>query len=208
MRQEIINESGEAKREIGKIGWKKQKEILKLLAGGKYRITQISQLHDIDERTIHRIRARAIKDFHIIKKELSVNVQNYLRSWAKKHNKEFLEKSPREIKRERLEQHKDDLCKAAGKVYAELCECCAWPTHMTIEEINLERNDPKLVGLFLDKVVIGLLAHLQTDIEDLKPFTQWEDLTPKDISNALLDSISMKSAKREFNGRCDICRDW
>jgi hypothetical protein len=204
----MVSKSGEAESKIGKIGWEKQKGILKLLASGKYRITQISRQHDIDERTIHRIRARAIRDFHFIKRELPRDVQDYLRSWAAKHNKEILEKSPREVKRERLEQHKEDLCKAANDVLDKLYEYCAWPHNMTVEEINLERNEPEATGLFSKKVIIGLLAHLQTDIEDLRPFTRWEDLTPNDISNTLLGSISMKAAKREFNGRCDICRDW
>lgn len=207
MRQKRINKSSDSKPEFGKMGWKKQKEILKLLADGKHRITHISRLYNIDEKIIHRIRAKAIRDFYLIKKELPINVQNYLRLWATKHNKELLEKSPREIKREKLEQHKEDLCKAARHVLAELSEYCAWPHHMTIEEINLEKDDLKAIALFRDKVVVGLLAHLQTDIKELKPFTRWEDLTPNYISNALLDSISMKAAKREFNGKCDVCKD-
>jgi len=208
MRQKRINKSGDSEREIGRIGWKKQREILKLLAGRRYQLTQIARQYGISEKTVHRIRARAIKDFAYIKRELPASVQDYLKSWTRNHGKEIFEKSPRETKLEKLEQHKDDLYKAAERIYAELCECCAWPAHMTIEEINLERNDPKLVGLFLDKVVIGLLAHLQADIEELKSFARWEDLTPNDISNTLLGSISMKATKREFNGRCDICRDW
>jgi len=208
MRQKRINESSKAKREIDKIGWGRQKEILKLLADGRYQLKQIAKQYDTDEKTIHRIRLRAIENFHLIKQDLPVNVQNYLRLWAEKHGKEFLEKSPREAKKEKLKQHKEDLCRAAEKIYAELCECCTWPAHMTIEEINLERNDPKLVGLFLDKVVIGLFAHLQADIEDLKRFTRWEDLTPNDISKGLLDTISTKVAKREFKGKCNLCQDY
>ena len=207
MRQKSVNKSDEAKRGIARTRWDIEKEVLELLAD-KYQPTEIKNRCPVGVRTVHRIRVKAIADFPAIKRKLSLKVQEYLRSWAKEHSKELIEEGPHKTQKERLRRHEEDLCKVARKVYAELCECCAWPADMTIEEINVERNDPKLVGLFLEKPVIGLLAHLQTDIEDLKPFARWEDLTPDDITKDLLDSISMKAAKREFNGKCDICGDY
>lgn len=208
MRQKSIEEPDDSEREIARIGWKEQKEILEMLAGGKHRLTRLAAKYNTDEKNIHRIRAKAIERFALVKRELPVGVQNYLRLWAERHGKELLEKSPREISKERIEQHKDDLCRAAEKVYPELSECCAWPPHMTIEEINLERNDPQLVGLFLDVVVVGLLDHLKASVDELKYLDRWEDLKSADITSTLLSSISTKAAKREFSGTCGICRDW
>jgi hypothetical protein len=204
MRQERIIKSCKDEREIAKIGWAKQKKILQLLAGGKHLVINLAAENDTDEKTIHRIRAKAIKDFYLIKRELPISVQNYLRSWAIKHNKEIVEKGQREINREKLEQHKEDLYIETRLVLAKLYEYCAWPDDMTIGEINVERDDLEAIGLFRDELVIDLFEHLQNDIEGLNPFARWEDLTPKDINTDLLKLISQKAVNRDFGDKCRI----
>jgi len=208
VRQKSVNDSVEAKHGILKTRWDMEKEVLKTLAKRRYKPEQIARQHYLDVRTIHRIRAKAIRDFPHIKRKLPRTVQDYLRSWAEEHGKELVEGIPYETRREKLKQHEEDLCKAANDILDKLYEYCTWPRNITIEEINVERNEPEATGFFTKKVIIGLLAHLQTDVEELKRFVRWEDLTPNDISKDLLDSISTKAAKREFKGKCNLCQDY
>ncbi len=211
MRQIKINRPNKNEREIAKIGWQKQKEILKLLADGKHLVKNLAEENDTNEKTIHRIRARAIRDFYIIKKELPVNVQNYLRSWAQKYNKELLEVSPLEIQKEKLEQHKDDLAEAAKealKILSIFEGRIDLNENTEIGEVILIENDTETGNILENQIVVGLFAHIKYEIAELAPLSCWQDLTPKYISFGLRKKISMKAARRDFNGECEVCKIW
>lgn len=54
----------------------------------------------------------------------------------------------------------------------------------------------------------GLLQHLKNDVEELLPFSRWEDLTSQDTSYRLRSKIDIFAEKKEFAGTCDICENW
>lgn len=114
-------------------------------------------------------------------------------------------KAPEDDLEENLKRHKEDLTKAARKVLNKLNTYVVWDNSMLIDEINLENNDLETIGFFQDELVAGLFAHLKHDLSELAPFSRWEDLRVKDITFQLIKKISMKAARREFDGKCPAC---
>lgn len=117
-------------------------------------------------------------------------------------------KIPEEDLEENLKKHKEDLVVVAKKVLNKLNTYIIWNDNMLIGEINVEKNDLKTIGFLQDQLVIGLFTHLKHDIPELAPFSRWEDLRVKDITFELKNKISMKVARREFRGKCEVCKDW
>jgi len=209
MRQKRIDKPAKDERKIANIGWVKQKEILKLLSVGKHQVKQLAAENYTYENTIYRIRAKAIKDFYLIKKELPAQVQNYLRVWAAKYDKELLEVSPSDAFREILKQHKDDLVNAANDVLKILSRFegrTDLDESVEIGEVILVENDTETAGILEKQIVAGLFTHIKNEIAELAPLSCWQDLTPKYISFALRKKISMKAATREFKGKCEVCK--
>jgi hypothetical protein len=207
MEQKETNTQSEGFFEIADLGFEKEKEILRLLASGR-RIKQLAAQYNTYPKAIYRIRDRAMKEFYILKRELPKEVQDYLRHWAFKHNRELIEINPEEAHIEKLKRHQEDLVEATKKVLEKLNLYVIYDDNMLIGEINVQEDDLETIGFFQDQLVIGLLTHLRQDISELAPFSRWEDLRVKDITFKLKNEISMKAARREFGGKCKVCKDW
>lgn len=108
---------------------------------------------------------------------------------------------------EELKRHKEDLAQAAREVLRRLYTYIPWDEGITIEDINLEKDDTEAIGFFTDKIIIGLFAHLQNDMPTLQKCKMWEELKVKDITTQLLDEISLKAANRDFHGKCEVCKE-
>ena len=120
------------------------------------------------------------------------------------YGREILE----EDSEEELKRHKEDLAEVAKKVLDKLNTYIVWDDNVLIGEINLEKDDLKMIGFFQDQLVIGLFTHLKHDLPELAPFSRWEDLRVKDITFELMNKISMKAARREFEDICKVCEIW
>jgi hypothetical protein len=53
-----------------------------------------------------------------------------------------------------------------------------------------------------------LLAHIQAEAPELRDIESWLQLRAIDLSNDLLDKLSMIDLRRKFKGRCSVCKDW
>lgn len=208
MRQKETKRLNKNSHEIAKFGWQKRKKILELLADGKHRVKDLAAEYHTEEKMIHRIREKAIKEFYLINNQLTEEVQDYLRYWALKHDKNLVEVSPLEEYQEKLKRHKEDLAGVAKEVLDKLNTYIIWDDNMLIDEINLEKDDLKTIGFFQDQLVIGLFTHLKHDLPELASFSRWEDLRVKDITFELTNKISMKAARREFKDECRVCEVW
>ena len=177
----------------------------------KRQLKNIAAESNTEEKTIHRIRARAIKDFYLIKKELPTQVQNYLRVWSVKHGKELVEISPSNDLKEKLKQHKNDLADAAKEVL-KILNMFEGRTDLDenteIGEVILIENDTETAGILEKQIVVGLFTHMKNEIAELVPLSCWQDLTPNYISFELRKKISMKAARRDFIGECEVCKVW
>jgi hypothetical protein len=181
--------------------WDREVQILLLLAKRR-KINDIAGQYHISGKTVSRLRDKALKYPQELRSKLPGEVQDYLLEWGSNHR-------PQLINEQRIQQnwikHSDDLAQATREVLKRLYTYIHWNNNMTIEDINLEKNDAEATGFFTDKIVIGLFTHLQHDILVPQQFKSWEELKVKNITVSLLNELSLKAAKRDFNGKCEIC---
>lgn len=196
---------------VANITWQRKIEILKLLASHQTKVAAIASQYYTNEKAIYRLRLRALSYPSNLKATLPQEVQDYLMEWGLVHHPELIEQSTTQedtLNKRNSEKHVEDLAQAAREVLRRLYTYIPWNEDTTIEDINLEKDDVEATGFFTDKIIIGLFAHLQNDIQIFQKRKMWEELKVKNITAQLLDEISLKAANRDFHGRCEVCKDW
>lgn len=185
---------------IEKMVWEKEKRILESLAKGM-KIKDIAVEYTINDQAIHRVRKRALTYYIDRQDLLPKDVQEYLVLWASRHNKNISG-----VKQ--MERHKEDLYQAARELLRKLDSYLLWDGITLIGKIIVEEENFETIIFFQDDITIGLFEHLKRDINELKPFNKWEELSLKVISIGLRKQISLKAIDRDFNGKCGLCKDW
>lgn len=199
-----MNESADTIH-IADLQWEKEKQIIMQLMRG-VQLKLIAEQYGTNPKEIHRLREKLINNFGYIRNQLPPEIQEYLKSWAKKHKRTISDEVTKEaiIKKE-LDSHKDDLYQAAKDIIRKLPTYTDWECDdSSILEINVERNDLDAIDMFQSRLAIDLFLHLRNDILELQRYSRWEDIKVGEITQKLLDLISAKAAIRDFKGKCDI----
>ena len=114
---------------------------------------------------------------------------------------------PEDNLEEKLRQHKNDLAKAADKLIETLniFETLEVDDYTSLSDVVLMYNDARIRTVLENQLIIGLFRHLKEDMVELKPLSYWGDFTKKHITYALKKKISVKAARRDFIGKCEMC---
>ena len=190
-----------------KMVWEKEKEILNLLANGKKNKDIAAELN-INDKAIQRVRERALANFTRMQYLLPEKVQEYLVSWALRHNKTISGEELSTNFKKQIDKHKEDLYQVTRELLRKLDSYILWDVHTLIGEIIVEEGNFEAISFFQDDVTIGLFEHLKHDIDELKPYNMWGEIPLKNFSPNLKKQISSKAAERDFNNRCSLCKDW
>jgi len=207
---------------IAEQDWNREIEILKLLAR-KRQISVIASQFSENDRQIRRIRDKAMDYSANLIVTLPLEIQDYLIEQNKKHGlrarlrqevEELREKSRQAslgvaipTARERLDAYRMNLCKVAKKLSIELrlIRQNTLTSYATIAEIGVGTNNFKLLKLLEDPHIKNLLLHMQAELPHLRRLMSWDDLLVKEITEGLLDRLSLRAERGDFQGKCEVC---
>jgi len=79
---------------------------------------------------------------------------------------------------------------------------------LPIEEIVVKEEDRNQLHSVESLLSRCLLSHIQLELPELRGIKDWGQLRPEDITDELLDKLSLMSYRRTFQGKCDICQGW
>jgi hypothetical protein len=109
-----------------------------------------------------------------------------------------------------LRLHKEQLAFCAKelvkrlKIYVEE----EWAGDLEISAILVDQNDFDAIEFFNKAITQELFVHLASlddEFTELKGLGTWEDLHVSNITEPFLNLISLKAARRDFEGRCRSC---
>jgi hypothetical protein len=114
-----------------------------------------------------------------------------------------------EAKKDELCQHRSELSEVANNISNRLREIRRYyyPTDEKVGELVIDYDQPKFLELLDDPQAKWLLSHMKAEFPYLKNLKTWADLRVKDITEELLDRLSLRAAKKEFKGSCEVCED-
>jgi len=111
---------------------------------------------------------------------------------------------------ERKKKHRDKLSEMTGifvKALGEIHQATLGANYSLLE-MGIENDDFRLLELLNDFHVKWMFSHMQADIPALENLVGWEDLKVKDITQELLRALSLRAERRDFQGKCEVCKDW
>lgn len=77
-----------------------------------------------------------------------------------------------------------------------------------IGALVVDYDQPDFLEFWDDFPAKALLSHLQAELPELQNLDRWGNLRVSDITEGLLDMLSVKAIHKEFQGKCAICEDW
>jgi len=119
------------------------------------------------------------------------------------------EVEPRVVSKE-LKQHKEELALCAKELVKRLKNYVEeeWAGDLEISAILVNQNDFDAIEFFNKDITQELFVHLTSldnEFAELKGLGSWEDLLVGQITEPFLNLISLKAARRDFEGRCSSC---
>lgn len=111
---------------------------------------------------------------------------------------------------EELKKHKARLASIAEELADSLKPYWPyiWLTDQTIAENAVENDDRTLVSVLKSLDAAWLFDHMKEELHILKNISSWKELKVKDITDDLLHTLSLRAARQEFPGKCEVCKDW
>ena len=77
-----------------------------------------------------------------------------------------------------------------------------------IDDIALTEEEQKQLESYDSYMVKCLFTHLQSEVTELREIDNIGQLRVRNITDELLNGLSVIAYRRDFTGTCDICRDW
>jgi len=109
-----------------------------------------------------------------------------------------------------FERHRDDLSKTAREVLEKLCELSRYVPlpKPVVCEFAVDYDERDFLDVLDNNEGNHLLEHMQSELLELQEMKSWADIKVNAITDELLDRLSRWIAGRDFEGTCDICREW
>jgi len=111
---------------------------------------------------------------------------------------------------ERYKKHNERLSERALELIDNLKS--DWPyssdTSETITEIAVENDDYDRIDLLESFLTKCLFSHMKAELPQLQYLTKWNDLQIKSINTELLDRLTLRVERGDFQGKCEVCKDW
>jgi hypothetical protein len=114
------------------------------------------------------------------------------------------------IHKEDILRHLNELSEVANNISNRLREIRRYytPTDEKVAELAVNYDEPELLELLDNPQAKWLLSHMKAEFSNLANLKTWADLRVKDITEELLDKLSLRAAKKEFKGSCEVCESW
>ena len=111
---------------------------------------------------------------------------------------------------EELKKHKVRLASIAEELADSLKPYWPyiWLTDQTIAEVAVKNDDRTLVSVLKSLEAVWLFTHMKEELPILKNISSWGDLKVNDITDDLVYSLSFRAARKDFQGKCEVCKDW
>jgi len=112
------------------------------------------------------------------------------------------------------EEHPKELARVAEKLvdFLKYVRQTSSNWNWTLIEFATERNaKPEFIAILEDFHTKCLLTHMQAEkpvLAQLASLRLWDDLKRRNINDALIDRLSLKAERKDFIGKCEICKYW
>jgi len=112
-------------------------------------------------------------------------------------------------RKEDISKHWDKLLGAAESLSEQLRSINRYmpKTDNMIGDIAVDYNKQEFLEFIDDPWANRLLSHMKAELPELQDLRGWADLKVKDITQELLNKLSLRADRREFKGKCKICED-
>ncbi|MCK5434586.1 MAG: hypothetical protein KAI42_04825 [Dehalococcoidales bacterium] len=111
---------------------------------------------------------------------------------------------------EELKKHKARLASIAEELADSLKPYWPyiWLTDQTIAKVAVENDDRTLVSVLKSLEAVWLFTHMKEELPILKNISSWGDLKVNDITDDLVHTLSLRAARKEFPGKCEVCKHY
>ena len=111
---------------------------------------------------------------------------------------------------EELKKHKARLASIAEELADSLKPYWPyiWLTDQTIAEVAVENDDRTLVSVLKSLEAAWLFTHVKEELPILKNISTWGDLKVNDITDDLVHTLSLRAARKDFRGKCEVCKHY
>ena len=110
---------------------------------------------------------------------------------------------------EKFKRHQDDLAKTAGEVLYELRVLRRYvplPKEVVCE-FAVDYDERDFLEVLDHSQGEYLLSHMKSELPALQNLKSWADIKVNNITKEILDRLSLRIERREFEGRCEVCKD-
>ncbi len=109
---------------------------------------------------------------------------------------------------ERQKRHWARLAERAQELLDYLKTYFPYTNDYLIVEIQISNDDFEGINLVDDFRTQCLLSHMKAELPEIENLKSWPELRISDISDSLLKALGLRAEKQQFEGKCEVCKDW